>query len=122
MEVVKESLDSIGSEKREAPIPVVGHKPDSTIRKSDDTKLFQGYITLETVSPYDQEKGGVPEWLARVYGLKVISTSSYPSGNRWIVKHTIELEHPMPLLEILRAIPAVKDIADYDENIVITLR
>ncbi len=122
MEGIGESLESTFNKKPETAISPVGDKQDTPIRQSDDTRLLKGYLTLETISPFNQEQGGVPEWLARVYGLKVISTSRYASGNRWITKHNLELEHEMPLLKILEEMPAVKDVDMHNENIVVILR
>lgn len=66
------------SEKTEPALPSVGDKQDAPIKESDDSRLFKGCLKLEIVSPFDQDQtGGVPEWLARLHGLKVISTGGY---------------------------------------------
>jgi len=54
--------------------------------------------------------------------LKVISTDCYAKANRWITTFTVVLEQSMPLLEIFKALPVVKDVTEHKGNIVITLK
>jgi F0F1-type ATP synthase membrane subunit b/b' len=110
------------SEKTESAIPSVGDQQGAPIKESDDAKLFKGRLKLEIVPPFNQERlEGVPQWLARLTGLNIKSTSIYISENNWVTAYTIDLEQPMPLLKILKAVPQVKDAAERDGNIRITL-
>jgi hypothetical protein len=71
---------------------------------------------------YTQQAGGVPEWLSQLSGLKVIPTGVYASTNRWITTHTIDLEQPMALLKVFKTISPVKNVAEQNGNIVLTLK
>lgn len=111
------------AEKTKPEIPPVAEKRAAPLRESKGGKLFKGRLKLEIISPYNQaHQGGVQEWLGQHHGLKVISTGGHASANRWITNQTIDLEEPMPILDILKSVPGIKDIAEHKENIVITMR
>ena len=103
--------------------PSPAEKRAAQIKDSEDTQLFKGSLKIEIVAQYNQERlEGVPEWLYRVPGLKVMSTDVYTRANRWITGYNIELEKPMPLLKILKSIPQLKDVTEHRGNIVMALR
>jgi F0F1-type ATP synthase membrane subunit b/b' len=110
-------------EKTEPAAPSAGDKRNAPAKSGDESKLFKGALKLEVIPSFDQEQtGGVPEWLAKVRGLKVTSTGGYAGMNRWITTYTIDLEQPMPLLKILKSMPQVKYAAESKGNIIITLK
>jgi hypothetical protein len=103
--------------------PSSGDKKSVSIPESGDTRIFKGHMKLEMVPPYNQERlEGVPEWLVRIPGLKVHSTGSRAAADRWITTHSIELKQPLPLLKILRGVSAIKNAAENNGNIILTLK
>ena len=121
-------------EKREAEKPTINERPEPANppvvekkaapgKQNDDARLFKGVLKVEVIPTFDQEQtGGVPEWLAKLHGLKIISTGGYSGTNRWITTYTVNLDQPLPLLKIFRALPQVKYVAESKGNIVITLK
>jgi vacuolar-type H+-ATPase subunit H len=98
-------------------------QPSTPIKERDNTRLYKGCLKLEMIPPFNQERlEGVPKWLSQITGLKVISTGGRAGANRWITTFTIDLERPMPLLKILKAVPSIKNAAEREGNIVITLK
>lgn len=120
-EVVKPITPVIG--KSEPVIPAAENAPSSPKKETEDTRLFEGYLTLEIVSPFGEEhQGGLPERLRRIRSLTVEPTGSYSRANRRITKYTVDLGQPTPLLKILKALPQVKEISEHKEKIEVTLR
>jgi len=110
-------------EKTEPVVPSTGNKRGAPVNESDDARLFKGYVKLEIVPPFNQDhSGGVPELLARLPGLRITSKGTYAKANRRISTHDIDLEHPMPLLKIIKTIPPVKNVDEREGNIVVTLK
>ncbi len=110
-------------EKTKPEVPPIAEKRSVPGKEGEGGKLFKGRLKLEIVSPFNQtHQGGVQEWLGQVRGVKIISTGGHAGVNRWITNQTIDLEEPMPLLDILKSVPAIKDIAAHKDNIVITVR
>lgn len=101
----------------------VNETPSAPREKTQDARLYQECLTLEVVSPFGQEhQGGIPERLSRFNGLKIRSTSVYSRANRRITKYTLDLEQPLPLLKVLKAMPQVREITELKDNIVVVLK
>lgn len=110
-------------EKAEPVILSIADKRGTAIRNNEETRLFKGHLKLEIIRPFDQERlTGVPEWLVKMSGMKVTSTGCYARANRWISMYVIDLDQPMPLLEIFNAMPLVKEATEHRGSIVITLK
>jgi hypothetical protein len=100
-----------------------GDKRGPAVKDSDDTRMFKGRVTLEVVPPFNHEHtGGVPERLAKVSGLEIISSGGYARSNRRVSTYTLDLEQPTPLIKFLKALPAVKDVSEHKGTIVTTLK
>ncbi len=111
------------SEKTAPAAPSAGYKRNAAAGNDEDARLFKGCVRLEIIPPFNQEHtAGVPEWLARLPGLKIKSTGNYAGGNRRIETHDIDLAQPMPLLKIFKNMPPVKSVDENKGNIVITLK
>jgi vacuolar-type H+-ATPase subunit H len=124
-QVIEEEISpDIPAKEKEEPIVLsAGEKRIAPMKEVDEPKLFKGRLKLEMVPPYNQERlEGLPEWLARIPGLTVLSTGSYAGANKWITTYNINLEQPVPLLKILKAVPKVKDVSEHKGNVVITLK
>jgi F0F1-type ATP synthase membrane subunit b/b' len=111
------------SEKTEISYTSIIEKRHVSIKEEDNTNLFKGKLKLEMVPPYAQERlEGIPAWLSKIDGIRVLSTNCYASANRWITAFTIDLEEPTPLLKTLKSVSQIKDVTEHKGNIVITLR
>jgi cell division septum initiation protein DivIVA len=102
------------TEKVQSAAPSVEEKRSvSNVKDSDENQLFKGSLKLEIGAVYNQERlEGVPDWLYRIPGLKFMSTDVYTRANRWVTAYVIELDKPMYLVKILKAIPQLKDVSD----------
>jgi hypothetical protein len=104
-------------------IPSDEVKVSTQVKVTEEENLFKGRLKLTIVSPYDQEHvGGVPEWLAQLPDLKVLSRVSHASANRWMTTYTIYLEKAMPLLNIIKSIPPVKNVSEQEGNFTVILK
>ncbi len=111
------------TEKPAPAAPPAAEKRAAPVKDNEDTQIFKGSFKIEIVAQYNQERlEGVPDWLYRVPGLKVMSTDVYTRANRWITAYNVELDKPMPLLKVLKAIPQLKDVTEHRGNIVMALR
>jgi hypothetical protein len=107
--------------KKEAASPAASAK--KKVEPDLPSQLFKGQLKLEVLRPFAQERlTGVPDWLAQLPGLNVITTGCYAGANRWITTYTVDLEFPMPLLEILKAVPAVIEVSESKGAIVISMK
>jgi vacuolar-type H+-ATPase subunit H len=112
-----------GDQKAESALLSTADKGTAAVKASNDTRLFKGRLKLEMIPPFDQEElECVPEWLPRLPSLRVMSTGGYAQANRWITTYTVDLEKPLPLFKILKAVPAVKEVTEDKGNIVVTMR
>ena len=110
-------------EEAAAEVPVSTDKPEGEVEEGEDGRLFEGRLKLEMINPFNQtQTGGVPERLARIRGIKTISTDVYSRSSKRITAYTIKIEQPTPLLKILKSIPAVTEVVEDKGNIVITLK
>jgi hypothetical protein len=92
-------------------------------KESENNRVHKGKLKLEIVHGFNQQHlGGVLECLARVPGLKVISTAGYAAGNRWITAYNINLEQQVPLLKMLKALTSVEDVLEDKGNIIVKLK
>jgi vacuolar-type H+-ATPase subunit H len=120
-----EAVNSVApaNKKTEQAISTIAGKDSLPIKESDDPELFQGKLKIEIVPPFNQEHTkGVPETLARFTSCKVVPTGGYISGNRRISTFNINLDEPVALFKIIKDIPAVKEVAEQDGDIIITLK
>jgi hypothetical protein len=98
-------------------------KQSITIKYGENSRLFEGRINLEVIRPFDQERlAGVPEWLNNLKGLKVTPTGCYARANRWITQFSLDLEQPLPLLEIFETLQPIKEAIEHRGSIVITMK
>ena len=89
----------------------------------EGARLFQGRLRVEIIPPFGRDHmESLPEWLAQLPGLKVISTGGYPGRNRWVTSFLIDLKQPAPLLKIIEDAPHVESVAERDGSLVIELR
>jgi vacuolar-type H+-ATPase subunit H len=136
-EVVAEEAEIATSEAvEETPEPVISEnnkaEPENTsdkenastaVSENDDVKVFKGNLRLEITLPYYQERlEGMPAWLAKVDGLKVVSTDYHVRANRWVALLDIHLEKPAPLLKIFKTASQIKEFSENKGRIAITLR
>jgi hypothetical protein len=113
----------VTNEKQEINVPSGEVKLSTQVKVTEEENLFKGRLKLTIVSPYDQEHvGGVPEWLAQLPDLKVLSRVSHASANRWMTTYTIYLEKAMPLLNIIKSIPPVKSVSEQEGNFTVILK
>lgn len=99
----------------------IGGKLNTKTENIDDNRLFEGRLKVEIVcSPYKEQNWDMQGDLARVPGIKVISTDNYNRGNSQIMANVIELEKPMPLFKSIKNTMHVKAIAERRGYIVIT--
>jgi hypothetical protein len=104
-------------------IPTVEDRRSTADKYSEDSRLFNGRVKLELIRPFDQERlAGVPEWLSKLKGLKVTSTGCYARANRWITLFSIDLEYPLPLMEIFKTVPPIKEAIEDKGSIIITMK
>ncbi len=110
-------------EKTDPVAPSIGDKQDSQIKESDDPQLFKGNIKMEVYALHSQERlEGVPDWLARIPHLKVLTTEMSQRGKQWVTTYNISLEKPLPLLKIFKTIPQIKDVVEHKGSFVTALR
>jgi hypothetical protein len=120
-QTTKEAATPIASvfEEIDSGIYPVPDKLDIQI-ENNDSRLFQGRIKVEIVCPpYKEDSWSMQDELARVPGLKVISTDNYIRGNSRIMVNIIELEQPMPLLETIKSTMRIEDVAESEGYIVV---
>ncbi len=128
-EVKLPSLGQIKDKEAEVNLPdkkeaiTSGASVKKKIEPDFPSQLFKGRLKLEVLRPFAQERlTGVPDWLSQLPGLNVITTGCYAGANRWITTYTVDLEFPMPLLEILKAVPAVTEVSESKGSVVITMK
>ena len=112
---------STGKETSSAPSSSEGRSANA--KENENTRVYKGKLKLEIVHGFNQQHlGGVLECLARVPGLKVISTAGYAAGNRWITAYNVNLEQQVPLLKMLKALTSVEDVLEDKGNIIVKLK
>jgi hypothetical protein len=108
--------------KAEPAVPSNGHKQAAPNGKNGG-RMFKGSIGLEVVSPFGRGRvDWVKERLDQIPGLKIVATANYAGFNRVTTTYHLELERATPLIEVLKGMDSVEDIAEHDSTIVMKLK
>ncbi len=106
----------------EPPVSSVGTRRVISNSTPEDAKLFEGRLRVEIIPPFGRDHmESLPDWLAQLPGLTVISTGGYAGRNRWVTSFLIDLKRPAPLLKIIEAAPHVRSVAQHYGSLVIEL-
>ncbi len=85
-------------------------------------KLFRGRVKVEMVPGRDQRAlEDVPEWLGHIPGVRILSKGGYKGANRW-ASYTLELDRPLPLLKVIKALAPVDDGLEQNSSITVKLK
>lgn len=113
---------SPASRKTRIALPI-GDRKRAPAKDKGEPRLYNGCLNLAVSPPFDRmQLRSIQSGLAQVPGLRILSTGGYTEGEQGMMKYTIDLEQPTPLLEILRAMPAVGDVASQKGDVAITLK
>lgn len=99
---------------------VDGNKETNPISSDEKENRYQGKMRIDIVPPVDEgQLSQLEKDLRRTPNLLVITKNISEDGGGWI---DIELPEPLPLLNILRNLPDVRDVVGAKTYIIISMK
>lgn len=91
----------------------------NTLFSEGEKLTYSGKLKIDIAPPSDSEQiETLEKQLLQNSGLRIIAKGGSEDGSAWVEVH---LTSPLPLIEILRKIPSVKDVVGARSYIIVTL-
>jgi vacuolar-type H+-ATPase subunit H len=115
-----DSIAPIQSETKEATkVTATPHKAEFT-SSGENSRTYQGKLKIDIAPPVDTNQLNILEaTLLKTPNLRITGKGIMEDGSAWIA---IDASKPLPLVEILKKIPSVKDVVGAKSYIIIALR
>jgi F0F1-type ATP synthase membrane subunit b/b' len=118
----KPSISITDSEPRtenKAPVSIPQSKIDSKL-SDDQNRTHSGKLKIDIAPPAENEQIALLEQqLLKNNGLRIIARGGAEDGSAWL---EIDITGHLPLIEILRKTPSVKDVVGAKSYIIVTLK
>jgi hypothetical protein len=86
----------------------------------ENSRTYQGKLKIDIAPPVDNNQLNLLEsTLLKTSGLRIIGKGIMEDGSAWI---EIDAAKPLPLVEIIKKVPSVKDVVGAKSYIIIALR
>ena len=117
----EESVRAAPEEKRErAPARNIGLEAATAAGDNGNGRVYQGRLELFMAPPIDfKQMASFEKHLLKVPHLRLVGKGTFADGKTWA---EVEITEPMPLLELLKGMPPVKEVVGSTKNIIVALR
>ncbi len=86
----------------------------------EENQTYQGRLKIDIAPPVDSEQlANLEQNLLKTPNLRVIVKGGAEDGSAWI---EIEISKPLPLLDIFRKLPGVKDVVGAKSYIIVAMK
>jgi hypothetical protein len=86
----------------------------------ENSRTYQGKLKIDIAPPVDNNQLNLLETtLLKTSGLRIIGKGIMEDGSAWI---EIDASKPLPLVDIIKKVPSVKDVVGAKSYIIIALR
>ncbi len=90
--------------------------------KRADNNLYRGWLNLE-ISEIDSVKlASLKDYLVQVPNIQLVATGGFSDREAVKTVYIIEIRQPLPLVKILREMPAVKSAVKRKRHIMVALK
>jgi vacuolar-type H+-ATPase subunit H len=114
---VSESSESL---KEHGSVPEETQTKINSLFFDEENRTYEGRLKIDIAPPVDIDQiNNLEQYLAKAPNLKVIQKGVSEDGSAWI---EIDINNPVPLLDILKKVPGVKDVVGCKSYIIIALK